>query len=490
MIAFTCPRCRQSLTADDGAVGKLARCPRCGANMAVPPPRRPAQVPARRPEPLVIDQGPSLLADPERATNLPVPLPAEGSPSAPLTISDAEWDGAATRSKAWTFLIAGGLVGSVVVGVLLIVVLAGGGPARKTQPPRPLPPEEGAEEVARRRDPREARGAESPPAPGRKGRPVGAEEEEDTKPRPGKPPIPVPGDETESRKQPPPVEPPASPQQPYGGGTPSAPTSPISSPSEDKPVDDGKESARVQGLIGQLDKSLPTEDRVKALEALGKLGPRAKDKGGRAVAQCMVDPNPKVGREARDALEKIDPVVAKECTAIVRDNDLRLPSIQTLGRLGKEARSATPILIHVIRTVIEKPEVRAQIAKPFEVAAAAIDALVAIAPDYEDLPPRLMRRWMEEAPDERVKIATVRALPKLDWHKTTKDDKHAAVSSLVKELKAATWPTVRAAAADALGDFGPDAKAAADALKVAKGDPNDEVRKKAERALDKIAGGR
>src|SRR5262249_38923583 len=161
-------------------------------------------------------------------------------------------------------------------------------------------------------------------------KPVGAEEE-DTKSRPGKPPIPVPDDEAEKQKQPAPVPAPTSPSQPSVGETP-PPTSTVPSLADDKLVDDDKESARGVGLVRQLDKSLPTEDRIKALEALGKLGLKAKDKGGKAVAQCMVDPNPKVGREARDTLEKIDPPVAKECTAIVRDSDLRLPSIQTLGR--------------------------------------------------------------------------------------------------------------------------------------------------------------
>jgi HEAT repeat protein len=55
-------------------------------------------------------------------------------------------------------------------------------------------------------------------------------------------------------------------------------------------------------------------------------------------------------------------------------------------------------------------------------------------------------------------------------------------------LKAANRPTVQAAAADALGDFGPDAKAAVEALKAAKGDSSAAVRQSAERALAKIQG--
>ena len=121
---------------------------------------------------------------------------------------------------------------------------------------------------------------------------------------------------------------------------------------------------------------------------------------------------------------------------------------------------------------------------PSKVAAAAIQALLAIGSDDERLPRRLVK-WME-VPDEQVQLACIAGVTRVRWQ--SKDDKQAAVMSLRKELRAGNRPTVQAAAADALGDFGSDAKAAVEALKVAKGDPAAAVRESAERALAKIQG--
>jgi HEAT repeat protein len=233
------------------------------------------------------------------------------------------------------------------------------------------------------------------------------------------------------------------------------------------------------------DTTYSTEDRIKALEALGKLGPKVKDAAGRAVAQCMLDRNKRVGLKALDALEKIDPAIAKECNAIVViDNEHCLTSIQALGRLGKDARSATPILMHVAATLLEPHGVGLRVSKPVDLAAAAIQALVAIAPEEKGLARRFLT-WME-APDEGVRLTIVIGLPRLE--QLGKEDKQHAISGLLKQLKVAPWEKVRTAAADALGEFGPEAKAAVEALENAKGDRNEGVRQSARRALSRIRG--
>jgi HEAT repeat protein len=278
--------------------------------------------------------------------------------------------------------------------------------------------------------------------------------------------------------------PPPSDDKPAGGDKGNPGTGPGRGSSlADKPVEDDKElDKQVTGWLNQLGKSFSEKDRIAVLVALGKLGPKVKDKAGKAVAKCMLDPSGDVGRAAQDALEKIDPAVVKECTAIVRDrdNELRLRSIQTLGSLGKEGKSATPILIDVVDKVVEN---RVKVSKPSEVVAAAIQALVAIAPDDERLSPQLVK-WMREVADERVQLAIIDGVTRVKWH--NKDDKRAAVAILVKQVSVKGRPTVQAAAANALGDFGPDAKEAVGALKIAKGDESVSVRESAARALAKI----
>jgi len=462
--------------------------PTAGAGRGGAPPRRgpvPVQQPARR----VIDGDTGGCADPEPATDVAGPTAAEEPFDDPLTVSDAEWEGESHQSRTRMLLIAGGVVGSVVGGVLLILALTGG---EKTPRPRPQPGDK-SPDLAWLRDPPDGQGEKRLPTPGRNG--AGQVEKYDTwrepsgaaatgrKPEtpPEKPPIV--NDNRGDPKQPPTVPPP--PDQgaegdkgSQGAGPGRGPDPPDASAADDKEL-----AQQLASLLKQLDKSFSEEARIAALKALGKLGPRVKDKAGKAVAQCMVDPSADIGRAARDALEKIDPAVVKECTAIIRDrdNELRLRSIQTLGSLGKEGKSATPILMDVVEKVVGS---RVKVPEPSKVAAAAIQALVAIAPDDERLPRRLVK-WME-VPDERVQLATLAGVTRLKWH--SKDDKHAAVIGLAKQVNAANWPTVKAAAADALAEFGPDAKAAVDALKVAKGDSSAVVRESAERALAKIQG--
>jgi serine/threonine protein kinase len=461
-----------------------------GGERVPPPPRRapgPAQGPARQ----ALDADARPHADPEPATSLPVPATAEEQLACPRTLLDAEWEGEVQRSKARLFLIAGGVVGSVVAGLLLVLALSGGGSAPR---PRSKPGEKPAD-LSWLREPTDGQGGRSPPAAGRKGtsqaeqHDIGSElpERAASGGKPAPPPEnPTIGDDGRGDlKWPRPVPP--QPHRPAGGDKGSQGAAPSRGPDlPDKAAEDDRESTQqVAGLLRQLDKSsaFSEEARIAALKSLGKLGPRVKDKAGKAVAQCMVDPSGDVGRAARDALEKIDPAVVKECTAIIRDrdNELRLRSIQTLASLGKDGSSATPILMDVVEKVVGS---RVRVPEPSKVAAAAIQALLAIGSDDERLPRRLVK-WME-VPDEQVQLACIAGVTRVRWQ--SKDDKQAAVMSLRKELRAGNRPTVQAAAADALGDFGSDAKAAVEALKVAKGDPAAAVRESAERALAKIQG--
>jgi hypothetical protein len=218
-----------------------------------------------------------------------------------------------------------------------------------------------------------------------------------------------------------------------------------------------------------------------ALEALGQLGPRVKDAAGKVVAGCMLDRNTVVGRKAKSALERIDPAVAEECTTIIVDKEHRVRSIETLGKLGRDARSATPVLIWVVESRAAGPNPR----RPFEAAAAAIRALVLVAPDDVRLPARFVR-WMG-GPDEDESLAAVAGFSGLE--KVGKQNMREGVLRLAKIVTAAPSPRVRAAAADALGEFGAEAAAAERALEAATADSNEDVRHSASRALRKVRGG-
>jgi HEAT repeat protein len=394
-------------------------------------------------------------------------------------VPDDAWEGEATKSKVRLLLIAGGMVGAAVAGLVLVLALTSGGSARKAPRPRALPEEEPAE-VARRREPRTAQPEEHAPATAPKGRRADNEEEEVPKPQAQKPTIPA--DTSTELKQSPPVLSTAKSEQPTTGEAPPKPTSPIPPPPPDEPVEDDKALAQVSGWLKQLDRSLPPETRIAALEALSKLGPRVKDVAGKAIAEHLLDRNTTVGRKAKAALEKIDPAVAEECTAIIVDKDHRLQSIETLAKLGREAKSATPILLWVVdsRAAGSDPK------KPSDVIAPAIRALVAVAPDDERLPHRFVT-WISSA-EEDVRLAVVTGFPKLE--RLSKKGKQDAITTLAKVLKVADSAKMRAAAADALGEFGPDAITAERTLEAATADSNEEVRRSAQRALRKIRGER
>jgi hypothetical protein len=416
-------------------------------------------------------------ADPEPVTNLPVPADAKGSAGRPRALSDAAWEGESRQSKARLFLIAGGGVGGVAAALLLILALTTGGkPSRPRAQPGEPPPD-----VSWLREPQDEQGEKPAPAPGRKGRRPSTEEKEDPNPR-RRPPIHVADDDEPKAALPAPPAGQSPPPPPSVDGAP--PTQPLPAPPpDDKPAEGDKGMERVAGLLRQLDRTFPAETRIAALEALGRMGPKVKGAAGKAVAEQMLDPNTAVGRKAKAALERIDPAVAEECTTIIVDKEHRLKSIETLAKLGKDARSATHVLLWVVENHVmggSDPK------KPVDAMGPAIRALVAVAPDDERVHYRFVT-WIGAA-EEDVRLAAVSGFPRLE--KLSKKTKQDAVPALVKVLRVADAAKTRAAAADALGELGADALAAERNLEAATADSSDEVRRSARRALDRIRGER
>jgi hypothetical protein len=436
-----------------------------------------------------------LPAGPGPEASLPVPAVAEEAAPNSLAMSDVDAEAQAKRQQMRMFLYAIGGVGTVVGAFVLIAALASRSPASKR--PQGDPPPDGPHvnwqlrkdlEAQRERDSHANRDDEAEPSiPGRGGQdwpPVQttpATDKGDGTARPRLKPFTgtapwekQPNKASTGRSTPPKDEPPIDPPPGTNPGDTKSSTS--QSTEREKVLEEAL------GLVKQLDLKDSEALQLKALDELGKKGPAVKDVAGRAVAKCMLG-NPEIGRKALEALEKIDPSVAKECHAIVIiDPDHCLASIQSLERLGKDAKSATPILIHVAAKLA--PRIGPEATKPSEVAAAAIRALAAIAPEEKGLA-RQFAKWMD-TPNKLVKFETVAALPRL---KLTKDDKERAVPALVKQLKGAPWEEVRVAAADTLGEFGPDAKDAVEALKTTYADDKKEsVRQSAKQALTKIRG--
>jgi hypothetical protein len=506
MIAFTCPRCRQLLSADDRAQGKIARCARCGTQMAVPGPQTPAASPEPRPSPLVLDADVQPCPDPYPVPSVPdwivkdtstyavAPLESEPGKSAPvpasaavpssfaLTQPDTAGEEQARRQQMRLLLYAVGGVGAVVCAIVLIAVFASGS---RTPPPKTSSGGGGfAFRFTGRAPVKTSREEEEEPgSSGRTNRrPLRVDDDDPpTSPQTSR------GGESNPKGVS--GQPPTQADKLNGGGriesqssgrTPSV----VPPPPEEKSLDDEKVLSEARRWLKQLDATFSQEERIKALEALGKLGPPVKDVAGRTVAQCMFDRNPTVGLKAADALERIDPAVGKDCRTIVSADKKHIQeSIKAIGQLGKDATSAVPILIHVVRRLLETAHIGLDLAKPNEVAAAAIQALVAIAPGEKGLTAHFVN-WLN-APDETVRLVIVIGLPRLE--QANKEDKQLAVTGLKRQL-ADNSVKVRGAAADGLGEFGADAKAAVEALEKARGDRDMGVRDSAKRALDKIRG--
>lgn len=87
--------------------------------------------------------------------------------------------------------------------------------------------------------------------------------------------------------------------------------------------------------------------RLATAKQLAKLPafPEAKDFVGEAVCLAMLDPVPAVGIAAAEALEKIDPAVHPHAVTLIIGQE-KGGGARELGKLGKNAKSALPILFY------------------------------------------------------------------------------------------------------------------------------------------------
>lgn len=202
--------------------------------------------------------------------------------------------------------------------------------------------------------------------------------------------------------------------------------------------------------IGHWTKALASSDpeaRRKAIFAFGAMGAEAESAVPALAHVLTQDPDPEARIEASLALSKMAPASRAAVPALAqaledKEGFVRMNSAVALARLGADARPAIPALVK---------------------------ALV----DEDNL------TGMETFPctiQERVVIALGRASA----------GSSEAVPVLLDTLKAAATEEMRMATARALGEVGPEARAAVSRLTVMLKDKNNDVRQAAEDALAKI----
>jgi HEAT repeat protein/beta-lactamase regulating signal transducer with metallopeptidase domain len=241
-------------------------------------------------------------------------------------------------------------------------------------------------------------------------------------------------------------------------------------------------------LIPVLVELLKDEDanvRWMAIADLRQIGPDAKA-AVPALTAMIHDPGFGVRENIAEALELIDPEAAKAAVPALmdllkdKDSAVQERTARVLLRLSPASKSA------VIPVVLEMFNDNA----PTQARAAGF--LGDLGPDALDAATlktavAAMKKLLHETREYGnwcVRLDNAVALAKLD-----PESKPLAVSALTELLKDSYW-AARREAAEALGNLGPDAKAAVPALTKLLDDRQEQVRKAARVALNKIQGGK
>jgi HEAT repeat protein len=231
-------------------------------------------------------------------------------------------------------------------------------------------------------------------------------------------------------------------------------------------------SPETRALIAKLTaglKNVKPAERVSACKALGELGAKGKA-ASRDLCSALMDSSRQVRLAAADALEKVNPAVAKLAITILIDNNYnaRLKAVQRVADLKAEGNPAVPVLLHFKQQSHD--------------GGAIVSALVAVAPEEKQIA-SLLTTWLVRDTDPGVRLAVARLLPQME-------DGKAGIPALIIALKADQSEAVQIAVARTLGEFGRDAKDAVPVLELAKRASSARLREAAENALDRIAQGK
>lgn len=257
-------------------------------------------------------------------------------------------------------------------------------------------------------------------------------------------------------------------------------------------------------MLLEVVKHEDTEVRVQAIRSLGRLGADArgsvptmtncvKDKDNQ-VRRAALETLGLIGSEARDALPEVQKALKDS------DKDVRRAAVESVGKMGGDAKAVVPLVLEALKD----PDMRrsaiialGRIGPPAkdatkefsdilkettdrELRMAIVTAVASIRPVGNDAPKlatACITLLEDREKDKELFDKTVEALGKLG---------RVAVPPLTKALNDSNR-SVRVGAALALGDIGPDARAALPALEfLFRNDTNQDVKQACVRADSRI----
>jgi HEAT repeat protein len=234
--------------------------------------------------------------------------------------------------------------------------------------------------------------------------------------------------------------------------------------------------AKLQPYIRDL-KSKESKVRISALEQLAEMGTDAKEAGAAIVEYGMMCSSAKVREAAYAAYEKIDPVVHKEVLTLLIDENhmVQLRAAGALAQMGPKGKPAVPAL---------KAFLVQETSKRGRDSSVILSYLAALAPDDAQVQ-GIVLGWVGSSP---IALAQAREARRtfIQMMHSLKIDNKSKYNALMTGLGTATTSFDRVLCISEIGKLGSDAKAALPLLQRLKVDPDAEVRKAANLAIDQV----
>jgi hypothetical protein len=424
VMRVLCGRCGSRLIGVEQGETKTLLCPKCGSKVVLSDSGEVSALPARRPD---------------RATLVPRPPPAAVAVYSPADEEESR------RDRRTTMLYALGITGllSTVVAVGILFALY-----RREQPD---PKVARASPETPRVDWDIPRLGSSKPATQAKEESAPAKEE----PKPAK------EEPKPAKEEPKPAK-------------------------EEPPKDDvALREIVVRELSDKALKRGRTADRVRALEDLGKLGPKAKG-ASRTLCALLLDNQVEVALAATLALKEVNPDLHRVVMLLLRDSeyDTRIGALSELGKMKEAGAPAIPLILNFKEAILQYPQTLKNV-PPYEknpAGALVLDVLASVAPKDKAWTTQVAL-WLRNDKNIWVRAKAASLLTQIEEGK-------AAAELLAKRLEIEQDQTVLSAIVLALGQLGSDAKVAEKKLALmASVNPSAAMREACEQALRRIRAG-
>jgi hypothetical protein len=252
--------------------------------------------------------------------------------------------------------------------------------------------------------------------------------------------------------------------------------------SPEKEQEIGENENRVDDKVAQLIKKLKNRnpaERKMAAEGLGEIGSEAEE-ARESLCRAMADPSPSVSNAAASALAKVDPALQRPVLTIIVDKQLasRLQALRDLAALRERGKPACSIVLAFAK-LVQSPTGFAGSPNAILV----IQTLMAIAPEDKRVFTLLSSCLTSENASQgyvfSTKLASTRALPHTPFKKES-------AKLLIGIFRSESDESLREAAAQSLGEIGPEAKDSVKVLEQARIDPSARVREAVAAALKRI----